>query len=324
MSSSLYIVYCIFYIDFYFLNMSKSKHNLIVLVGPTGVGKTELSLNIAEAYNSPIISADSRQLYSDLKIGTAAPTAEQMKRVKHYFVGTLQLTDYYSAAQYEIEVVKVLDSLFQEKNTILLTGGSMMYVDAVCKGIDDIPTVDNDTREMMMEKYEKQGLEQLCNELKLLDPEYYSIVDLKNPKRVIHALEICYMTGKTYTSFRTGNKKERPFNIIKIGLSREREELYERINKRVDIMIKEGLIDEVKSVYEHKNLNSLNTVGYKEIIKYLDGEWDLQFAIEKIKQNSRIYSRKQMTWFKRDEEIKWFHPDNVKEIMEYINYRIAQ
>lgn len=304
--------------------MSKSKHNLIVLVGPTGVGKTELSLNIAEAYNSPIISADSRQLYSDLKIGTAAPTAEQMKRVKHYFVGTLQLTDYYSAAQYEMEVVKVLDSLFQEKNTILLTGGSMMYVDAVCKGIDDIPTVDNDTREMMMEKYEKQGLEQLCNELKLLDPEYYSIVDLKNPKRVIHALEICYMTGKTYTSFRTGNKKERPFNIIKIGLSREREELYERINKRVDIMIKEGLIDEVKSVYEHKNLNSLNTVGYKEIIKYLDGEWDLQFAIEKIKQNSRIYSRKQMTWFKRDEEIKWFHPDNVKEIMEYINYRIAQ
>lgn len=304
--------------------MSKSKHNLIVLVGPTGVGKTELSLNIAEAYNSPIISADSRQLYSDLKIGTAAPTAEQMKRVKHYFVGTLQLTDYYSAAQYEMEVVKVLDGLFQEKNTILLTGGSMMYVDAVCKGIDDIPTVDNDTREMMMEKYEKQGLEQLCNELKLLDPEYYSIVDLKNPKRVIHALEICYMTGKTYTSFRTGNKKERPFNIIKIGLSREREELYERINKRVDIMIEEGLIDEVKSVYEHKNLNSLNTVGYKEIIKYLDGEWDLQFAIEKIKQNSRIYSRKQMTWFKRDEEIKWFHPDNVKEIMEYINYRIAQ
>lgn len=304
--------------------MSKSKHNLIVLVGPTGVGKTELSLNIAEAYNSPIISADSRQLYSDLKIGTAAPTAEQMKRVKHYFVGTLQLTDYYSAAQYEMEVVKVLDSLFQEKNTILLTGGSMMYVDAVCKGIDDIPTVDNDTREMMMEKYEKQGLEQLCNELKLLDPEYYSIVDLKNPKRVIHALEICYMTGKTYTSFRTGNKKERPFNIIKIGLSREREELYERINKRVDIMIEEGLIDEVKSVYEHKNLNSLNTVGYKEIIKYLDGEWDLQFAIEKIKQNSRIYSRKQMTWFKRDEEIKWFHPDNVKEIMEYINYRITQ
>ncbi|MDY3266807.1 MAG: tRNA (adenosine(37)-N6)-dimethylallyltransferase MiaA [Phocaeicola sp.] len=304
--------------------MSKNKHNLIVLVGPTGVGKTELSLNIAEAYNSPIISADSRQLYSDLKIGTAAPTAEQMKRVKHYFVGTLQLTDYYSAAQYEMEVVKVLDSLFQEKNTILLTGGSMMYVDAVCKGIDDIPTVDDDTRKMMMEKYEKQGLEQLCNELKLLDPEYYSIVDLKNPKRVIHALEICYMTGKTYTSFRTGNKKERPFNIIKIGLSREREELYERINKRVDIMIEEGLIDEVKSVYEHKNLNSLNTVGYKEIIKYLDGEWDLQFAIEKIKQNSRIYSRKQMTWFKRDEEIKWFHPDNVKEIMEYINYRITQ
>ena len=233
-------------------------------------------------------------------------------------MGTLKLTDYYSAAQYESDVISLLEELFKENDTILLTGGSMMYIDAICKGIDDIPTVDNDTRRMMMEKYEKEGLERLCAELKHLDPEYYSIVDLKNPKRVIHALEICYMTGKTYTSFRTGNKKQRPFDIIKIGLCREREELYERINRRVDIMINDGLVDEVKSVYQYRNLNSLNTVGYKEIIQYLDGNCTLDFAIEKIKQDSRIYSRKQMTWFKRDNEITWFHPDNEEEIMNFI------
>lgn len=291
---------------------------LIVLIGPTGVGKTDLSIRIAEKYNSPIISADSRQLYSELKIGTAAPSEEYLKRIKHYFVGTLKLTDYYSAAQYESDVMELLDALFKNHDTILLTGGSMMYIDAICKGIDDIPTVDSETRRMMMEKYENEGLERLCSELKLMDPEYYSIVDLKNPKRVIHALEICYMTGKTYTSFRTGNKKQRPFNILKIGLSRDRDELYERINRRVDIMISEGLIDEVKSVYKYKELNSLNTVGYKEIIQYLDGNWTLDYAIDKIKQNSRIYSRKQMTWFKRDNEINWFNPDNEEDIMEFI------
>lgn len=299
-----------------------NKKTLIVLIGPTGVGKTDLSIKIAEKYGSPIISADSRQLYSDLKIGTAAPTEEYLKRVKHYFIGTLKLTDYYSAAQYESEVISLLEELFKSNNTILLTGGSMMYIDAICKGIDDIPTVDSETRQMMMEKYEKEGLDRLCAELKLLDPEYYSTVDLKNPKRVIHALEICYMTGKTYTSFRTGNKKQRPFDIIKIGLCRDREELYERINKRVDIMIKEGLVDEVKSVYEYRNLNSLNTVGYKEIIQYLEGNCTLEFAIEKIKQNSRIYSRKQMTWFKRDNDITWFHPDKEEKIMEFIESKL--
>lgn len=299
-----------------------NKKTLIVLIGPTGVGKTDLSIKIAEKYGSPIISADSRQLYSDLQIGTAAPTEEYLKRVKHYFVGTLKLTDYYSAAQYESEVISLLEELFKSNNTILMTGGSMMYIDAICKGIDDIPTVDSETRQMMMEKYEKEGLDRLCAELKLLDPEYYSTVDLKNPKRVIHALEICYMTGKTYTSFRTGNKKQRPFDIIKIGLCRDREELYERINKRVDIMIKEGLVDEVKSVYEYRNLNSLNTVGYKEIIQYLEGNCTLEFAIEKIKQNSRIYSRKQMTWFKRDNDITWFHPNKEEEIMEFIESKL--
>ena len=301
-----------------------NKPSLIVLIGPTGVGKTDLSLSIAERYKTDIVSADSRQLYADLKIGTAAPTPEQLARVHHHFVGTLKLTDYYSAAQYETEVMKTLNELFKIHPIVLLTGGSMMYVDAVCKGIDDIPTVDKDTREYMIKHYEEEGLERLCAELKLLDPAYYAQVDLKNPKRVIHALEICYMTGKTYTSFRTQQKKERPFNIIKIGLKRDREELYDRINRRVELMMEEGLLDEVRSVYEFKNLNSLNTVGYKELFNYLDGTWELPFAIEKIKQNSRIYSRKQMTWFKRDEEITWFHPDQQEEIFNHINDKLTK
>lgn len=298
-------------------------HTLIVLIGPTGVGKTELSLSIAEHFQTCILSADSRQLYQDLKIGTAAPTPSQLARVPHHFVGTLRLTDYYSAAQYEADVLEKLEELFQHNDTVVLTGGSMMYVDAVCKGIDDIPTVDKETRELMLQRYEEEGLETLCAELKILDPEYYQIVDLKNPKRVIHALEICYMTGKTYTSFRTQKHKERPFRIIQIGLTREREELYDRINRRVDEMMQEGLLEEAKSVYPFKHLNSLNTVGYKEIFNYLDGEWSLDFAIEKIKQNSRIYSRKQMTWFKRNPNIQWFHPEQKEEIMNYINDQLS-
>ncbi len=292
---------------------------LIVLVGPTGVGKTELSLSLAEELNTCIISADSRQLYADLKIGTAAPTTSQLSRVKHYFVGTLSLTDYYSAAQYEAEVMQLLDSLFSSHHTILLTGGSMMYIDAVCNGIDDIPTVDAETRQLMRHRYETEGLEQLCSELRLLDPEYYRIADLKNAKRIVHALEICYMTGRTYTSFRTQTKKQRPFDIVKIGLKRDREELYERINRRVDQMMTDGLLTEARQVYPYRQSNSLNTVGYKELFKYLDGEWTLDFAVEKIKQNSRIYSRKQMTWFKRDPDIRWFHPDETTAIKQYLH-----
>lgn len=291
--------------------------NLIVLIGPTGVGKTELSLRLAEHFQTDIVSADSRQLYAELKIGTAAPTPDQLARVQHHLVGTLQLTDYYSAAKYEEEVLSILTELFKTKDTVILTGGSMMYVDAICKGIDDIPTVDNETREMMIQKYESEGLEQLCAELKLMDPEYYQIVDLKNPKRVIHALEICYMSGRTYTSYRTQQKKERPFNIIKVGLIREREELYQRINQRVDQMMEEGLLKEAEQFFDQRQLNSLNTVGYKELFNFFDGTWELPFAIEKIKQNSRIYSRKQMTWFKRDQDIKWFHPDQMTEVIDY-------
>ena len=292
---------------------------LLVLIGPTGVGKTELSLRIAEHFKTCIISADSRQLYADLPIGTAAPTAEQMNRVQHHFVGTLQLTDYYSAAQYESEVINKLNERFKQHEVVVLTGGSMMYVDAVCKGIDDIPTVDAETRQLMLQKYEEQGLEQLCAELKLMDPDYYQIVDLKNPKRVIHALEICYMTGRTYTSFRVREQKTRPFRIIKIGLTRDREELYDRINRRVLQMIADGLEEEARRVLPYRNLNSLNTVGYKEMFKYLDGEWTLPFAIEKIQQNSRIYSRKQMTWFRRDTDIHWFHPDQEEEIFAHLH-----
>lgn len=296
------------------------KSKLFVLIGPTGVGKTELSLSMAEFLNTPIFNADSRQIFRDLPIGTAAPTAEQQQRVKHYFVGTHSLTDYYSAAQYEADVLAALDRHFNQEGhqNALLTGGSMMYIDAVCKGIDDIPTVDDETRRILMDRYEEVGLEQLNQELKVLDPEYYNIVDHKNPKRVLHALEICYMTGKPYSSFRTNQPKERPFEIIKIGLKRDREELYERIHLRVDEMIRQGLIDEVKRVAEYRQTNALNTVGYKEIFNYLDGTWDLATAIEKIKQNTRIYSRKQMTWFKRDTSIHWFHPDDHNGINELI------
>ena len=289
---------------------------LVVLLGPTGVGKTALSLALAERLGSPILSADSRQLYSEIPIGTAAPTKKEQQRVKHYFIGTHQLTDYYSAAQYEMDVMNLTEELFRTHETLLLTGGSMMYIDAVCKGIDDIPTVDDITRRTLLNRYETEGLEPLVSELRLLDPEYYNIVDLKNPKRVIHALEICYMTGRTYTSFRTQTTKVRPFRIIKIGLQRDREDLYERINCRVDQMVKDGLVAEARRVYPYRHLNSLNTVGYKELFAHFDGACTLEFAIEKIKQNSRIYSRKQTTWYRRDKDIHWFHPDDEESIVK--------
>ena len=292
--------------------------NLVVLIGPTAVGKTETSFAIAEHFGCPIISADSRQMYKGMEIGTAMPTKDELARHRHYFVGQLVPGDYYSAARYEAEVLELLEKEFPTHPTMLLSGGSMMYIDAVCKGIDDIPTVDEETRTMVLDKYESEGLEKLAAELRILDPEYYSEADIKNPKRVMHALEICYMTGKTYSSFRTREKKERPFNIIKIGLQRDREELYDRINRRVDIMIEQGLVDEVKQFSHLKEHNSLNTVGYKEIFKYLDGEWALDFAIEKIKQNTRIYSRKQVTWYRKDSEVTWFHPSDIKGILQHI------
>lgn len=294
-------------------------NNLVVLIGPTAVGKTETSFAIAKKFGCPIISADSRQMYKGMEIGTAMPNKEELARHKHYFVGQLSPGDYYSAARYEEEVLAVLEKEFPHHPTMLMSGGSMMYIDSVCKGIDDIPTVDEETRALVLAKYEQEGLEQLAAELRLLDPDYYNEADIKNPKRVMHALEICYMTGQTYSSFRKRQEKQRPFNIIKVGLQREREELYDRINRRVDMMIEQGLIDEVKKFAHLKQHNSLNTVGYKEIFKYLDGEWTLDFAIEKIKQNTRIYSRKQVTWYRKDTEVTWFHPDNVEEILRHIS-----
>ncbi|MCD8317804.1 MAG: tRNA (adenosine(37)-N6)-dimethylallyltransferase MiaA [Paraprevotella sp.] len=300
------------------------RPKLIVLIGPTGVGKTELSLSLAEFLHTPIVNADSRQIYRDLLIGTAAPTPAQCQRVEHHFVGILGLTDYYSAAQYETDVLAFLDKLYTQQPYALMTGGSMMYIDAVCKGIDDIPTVDEETRRMMLERYEEVGLDHLCKELKLLDPAYYATVDLKNPKRVIHALEICYMTGKPYSFFRTSQIKSRPFDILKIGLQREREELYARINQRVEDMIEQGLIEEARRVYPYRHTNALNTVGYKEIFNYIDGIGDLETAIEKIKQNTRIYSRKQMTWFRKDNSIRWFHPDETDEIKKWIEKELMR
>ena len=299
-------------------------NNLVVIIGPTAVGKTKISLALADHFKCPIISADSRQMYEGLEIGTAMPTKEELQQYKHYFVAQLTPDDYYSAARYEQEVMALLEEEFHRHPTMILSGGSMLYIDSVCNGIDDIPTVDDETRNFIKEKYEHEGLEQLCNELRLMDPEYYEEVDKKNPKRVMHALEICYMTGRTYSSYRTRDhkKNKRPFNIIKIGLRREREELYQRINDRVDQMIEQGLIEEARRFYPMREKNSLNTVGYKELFKYFDGEWTLPFAIEKIKQNTRIYSRKQTTWYRRDEDITWFHPDETEKIITYIEKTI--
>lgn len=303
--------------------MASSK-TLIVITGPTAVGKTELSLRLAEHLHCPIINADSRQIYKGIEIGTAAPTEEEMKRVKHYFVHTKELDEYYSAAQFEEDVMTLLcgeNGLFAQHDTVVMSGGSMMYIDAVCNGIDDIPTIDDETRNLIKHRFETEGLEPLLAELRLLDPEYYEVVDKKNHKRVVHALEICYMTGQTFTSFRTKTRKSRPFDIKKIALRREREELFTRINRRVDVMMQQGFMDEAKRVYPLRSLNSLNTVGYKELFNVISGEWELQMAVERIKKNTRVYAKKQMTWFKKDEHVEWIDVDkmNVEEIISRLS-----
>lgn len=291
---------------------------LIVVTGPTAVGKTALCIDIAKHYGIPIINADSRQIYRELRIGTAIPTEEQLRSVKHYFVRSISIDDYYNASMYEQDVLALLNQ-FKQSPIQLLTGGSMMYIDAVCNGIDDIPTVREDIREEMKRRYAEEGLEALCEDLKRLDPEHYAVVDKQNHRRVIHALEICYQTGTTYTSFRKQEKKQRPFQIVKIGLNRDREELYQRINQRVDQMMEDGLLDEVRSLQDKRSNNALNTVGYKEMFTYLDGTWSLEEAVERMKGNTRRYARKQLTWFKRDEEMRWFHPQQQEEILKYIS-----
>ncbi|MBQ9293501.1 MAG: tRNA (adenosine(37)-N6)-dimethylallyltransferase MiaA [Bacteroidaceae bacterium] len=290
---------------------------LYVLLGPTAVGKTELALQIAEKLGSPILNCDSRQIYRGMEIGTAAPTAEQ-QRIRHYFVGTHDIGDYYSAAQYEQDVLSLIEELQANHHSLLLTGGSMMYLDAVCNGIDDIPSVDTEVRETLRRRLADGGIDEMRSELRLLDPKYYHTADTRNPKRVVHALEVCYTTGRPYSSFLTKERKQRPFHIIKIGLRRERQELFDRINKRVDDMMEAGLLDEARRLYHLRNENALNTVGYKELFRYLDGEWEVPFAVEKIKKNTRDYAKKQMTWFAHDNEIKWFHPDQREEIFQML------
>lgn len=298
-------------------------NTLFVLLGPTAVGKTELSLKIAEALGSPILNADSRQLYRDIPIGTAAPTAEQMQRVRHYFVGTLGLEEYYSAAAYEQQVMELLPTLFGETPGVLLSGGSMLYIDAVCRSIDDIPTVEEETRTLLRQRLAEEGLGRLCAELRLLDPEYYRKADLHNTQRIVHALEICYQTGHPYSSFLSQQTKQRPFRIIKIGLQRPREELFSRINQRALKMLENGFEQEARRVYPLRHLNSLNTVGYKEMFRYISGEWSLPQAIEKIQRNTRVYAKKQMTWFQRDADINWFRPDEEKEILDFVKQNSA-
>ena len=295
------------------------QDTLVVLLGPTGVGKTELSLRLAETFHVPIVNADSRQIFREIPIGTAAPTAEQQARARHYFVGTHSLADYYSASLYEQDALQIISQQLSTSHVALLSGGSMMYIDAVCNGIDDIPTIRDDIRLTMKQRLSREGLPALVEELRQLDPEHYEIVDRQNPRRVVHALEICHQTGRTYTSFRTNTRKQRPFSILKIGLNRDRAELYDRINQRVDQMMQDGLIEEARSVFPLRHLNALNTVGYKELFTHFDGVWPLAEAVERIKGNTRRYMRKQLTWFKRDDSIHWFHPDQFDLILQLIN-----
>lgn len=298
--------------------------NLFVILGPTGVGKTDISIEIAQRLSCSIISSDSRQIYKEMSIGTAKPSEEELQKVKHYFISTQSITEHYSSGQYELDAIPIIESEIGRNGNALLVGGSMLYIDAVCKGIDDIPNIDPNVREEVSELYERVGLDGIRNQLKLLDPVHYREVDPMNAKRIKHALEVCLQTGKPFSNLRTGVAKKRNFNIIKIGLRREREELYEMINRRVLKMVEAGLIEEARNLYAYRNLNSLNTVGYKELFKYFENEWTLDYAINMIQQNTRRYAKKQLSWFNKDREIEWFHPEDKKAIHEYISRQAQQ
>lgn len=301
--------------------MSKT---LIVLTGPTGIGKTKTGIQIAKHFKTEIVSSDSRQIFKEMTIGTAVPNKHELSEIKHHFIHSHSITENYNASRYETEALKLLEQLFQNHETVVLVGGSMLYIDAICKGIDLMPDADQEIRKELKARFENEGLAGLRLQLKKLDPEYYNKVDLKNPNRIIHALEISIMTGKPFSSFRSNTLKKRPFSIIKIGLNCDRTILHERINKRVDLMISEGLIEEAKSVYPLKHLNSLNTVGYRELFAWFDGEITKEKAIELIKRNSRRYARKQITWFRKDEEVVWFEPNQAEEIIKTIEVRIEK
>lgn len=295
------------------------QKTLLVIVGPTAVGKTETALNVAEQLQCPIISADSRQVYRELKIGTAAPTAEQMARVRHYLVGHKSVTDYYSAYEYEQDVVNLLSELYAKTDVVLLTGGSMMYVDAVCNGIDQIPTISDEIRQQVWADYETYGLDFMLQRLQKLDPEHYDIVDKQNYKRVLHAIEVCLQSGQTYTSLRVNSRVERPFKIVKVAINRERAELFDRIGKRVDEMIQNGLEQEVRRCLPMRHLNSLNTVGYKEMFAFVDGKMSLAEATEKIKTNTRRYAKKQLTWFRLKGDYQWFDANDAMLVDKIIS-----
>lgn len=295
-----------------------STNTLVVITGPTGVGKSDTAVWLARELNAEIISADSRQLYRDIPIGTAAPTAEQMAEVKHHFVGTLSLEEYYSAAQFEDDVMQLLPRLFTRSPYVVMCGGSMMYVDAVCKGIDNIPTISDEIRREVVERFERDGAEAMREELRRLDPVYYNQVDLKNHKRVIHAVEICLQAGRPYSELRTNSVKQRPFRIVKIGLNLPREQLFDRINRRVEKMIEAGLIDEARRFYPQRHLNSLNTVGYKELFAWMDGTMDYDTAVARIQKNTRVYAKKQLTWYAKDTDMHWFAPSDRQEILKLI------
>jgi len=295
---------------------------LVVLLGPTGVGKTDLSIDIAQHYHTSIISCDSRQVYKEMQIGTAVPTKEQLASVHHDFIQTISVQDYYNSWQFEVEALEKISELFETKDVVVMTGGSMLYIDAVCKGIDDIPTISPELRAELMDVFEKEGLEPIRAMLKELDPDFYEQVDLNNGKRVLHAVEVCRMAGVPYSSLRTNTSKDRGFNIIRIGLNREREDLYERIDKRVDVMLEEGLENEARTLFPLRHLNALNTVGYKEFFDYFGGQIDYEEAVRLVKRNSRRYARKQLSWFRRDDEIQWFHPDEKEKIIGFLTQTI--
>lgn len=294
------------------------KH-LIILLGPTGVGKTGTSIALSHRFNAPVLSADSRQFFREMRIGTAAPTAEQLSNAPHHLIGHKSIADRYSCGMFELEALSLLDEVFETHGVAMLVGGSMLYIDAVCKGIDDFPAPDPELRKALEKQLEEEGLESLRAQLKLLDPEYYHQIDIRNSKRVLKAIEVCLQTGKPYSSFLTSPKKERQFNTIKIGLNRPREELYSMINARVDKMINDGLVEEAKGVYQYRNLNALKTVGYREIFEFLDGKITLDKAIELVKRNSRHYAKRQLTWWARDKDIEWFHPEAVEDIVNHIH-----
>ena len=293
--------------------MEQCSKTLLLILGPTGVGKTELSLRVAEHYGCPILNCDSRQIYRSIPIGTAAPTEEEQARVKHYFVATRDLDKDYNAGQYERDAIALMEELFRTCDTLVMTGGSMLYADAVCNGLDDLPAVPETLRRQVHQAYETQGLAWLQSEVQRLDPDYWNEVDQQNPARLTHCVELCLTTGKPYSSLRTATTKIRPFRILKIGLERPREELYDRINRRVEQMIADGLVEEARKVYHLRHLNSLQTVGYRELFACFDGEYDLARAIELIQQNTRHYAKRQMTWFRRDKTIHWLNADNDYE-----------